>query len=166
MITNRNYAYDLSVPEVVPEILPREKDFKVIKTPKKQKQAKINSDAKAKKAPRSKLSLIASLAIMFTMAIVISYRYNIISEKNLAVQRLQKEKIKTDSLYATTEIAVDQIIDKGVVESYAKQQLGMQKPEKSQIVYINSEYETKVEAVSNNNIFEKAIQKIKNMIGM
>ena len=94
------------------------------------------------------------------------HRYNLISEKNLNLQRLKIEQTAVNSELATTEIAVDRIIDKDIVESYAKQQLGMQKPEKSQIVYINSNYETKVEKVSEKNIFEKGIDKLKNLIGM
>ena len=166
MIAEKAYAYDLSVPEIIPDYMPNKKDFKIVKTPKKASKQNINNVKKIKAEPKSKLSLILSVVALFTMAIVISYRYNLISEKNLELQRLKMDQVAVNSELATTEVAIDRIIDKDTVESYAKQQLGMQKPEKSQIIYINSNYETKVENVGAKNIFEKGIDKLKNLIGI
>lgn len=150
MIGNQNLAYDL---EVAPkkEYVPNKKDFKVIKS-------NVNKKVKAKK---SKLSLVLTVTALFSMLIIVSLRYNVISEKNLELQRLQMEETDVNSVLAMTEIEVEKTIDKDTVESYAKQQLGMQKPEKSQMIYINSEYETKVESVENNNIIQKGIDKLK-----
>ncbi len=166
MIVDKAYAYDLSVPEIVPEHMPNKKDFKIVKTPKKVIKTNVNNAPKAKAKPQSKLSLVLSVVALFAMALMISYRYNLISEKNLELQRLKIEQITANSELATTEVWADRIIDKDTVESYAKQQLGMQKPEKSQIVYINSNYGTKVEKVDTKNIFEIGIEKLKNLIGM
>lgn len=167
MIVNKAYAYDLSVPEIVPEHMPNKKDFKIIKVPKKLLVDTNTKNARnVKSQPKSKLSLILTVVTLFVMALVISYRYNIISEKNLELQRLKMEQVTANSELATTEVLVDRIIDKDTVESYAKQQLGMQKPEKSQIVYINSNYETKVEKIDTKNIFEIGIEKLKKLIGM
>ena len=167
MIADKAYAYDLSVPEIAPDYMPNKKDFKIVKTPKKVQSTKNTNNVKKIKAqPKSKLSLILSVVALFTMAIVVSYRYNVISEKNLEVQRLKMEQVTANSELATTEVAVKRLIDNDTIESYAKQQLGMQKPEKSQIVYINSNYETKVEQVATQNIFEKGLEKLKNLIGM
>ncbi len=166
MIADKAYAYDLSVPEIVPDYRPSKKDFRVVKSPKKVQQHNTNNAKKIKVEPKSKLSLIVSVVLLFTMAIVISYRYNLISEKNLEVQRLKMEQVVANSELATTEVAIDKIIDRDTVKSYAKQQLGMQEPEKSQIIYINSNYETKVEDVSGMNVFEKVIDELKSLIGM
>jgi len=164
VIADKAYAYDLSVPETNPEYFPNKKDFRIVKAPKKIE--KTNNAKKVQVKHKSKLSLILSVAALFSMAIIISYRYNLISEKNLQIQRLKMDQVAVNSELATTEVAIDKIIDKDTVESYAKQQLGMQKPEKSQIVYINSNYETKVEQVKTYNIFEKGLDKLKNLIGI
>ena len=167
MITNRAYAYDLSVPEIVPQHMPNKKDFKMVKVSKKlQAKATTNNLNKIKAKPKSQLSLILTVVAFFVMALITSYRYNLISEKNLEVQRLKMEQVTANSELATTEVAIDRIIDKDTVESYAKQQLGMQKPEKSQIIYINSNYETTVEQVNTRNILEKGLDILKNLIGM
>lgn len=154
MIGNQNLAYDL---EVAPkrEYVPNERDFKVIKS---RENKKHNQKAKVK---NNKLSLVLTVTALFSMLIVVSLRYNVISEKNLELQRLQIEETNVNSALAVTEVEVEKTIDKDTVESYAKQQLGMQKPEKSQMIYINSEYETKVENVENNNIIQNVIDKLK-----
>lgn len=166
MIENKAYAYDLSVPEIVPEHIPSKEDFKIIKTPKKIEKVNTNNIKKTNIKSKSKLSLILSVVALFAMALMVSYRYNLISEKNLELQRLKMEQVTANSELATTEVWADRIIDEDTVEAYAKQQLGMQKPEKSQIVYINSNYKTKVEKVDAKNIFEIGIEKLKNLIGM
>ena len=168
MIANKAYAYDLSVPEIVPKHMPNKKDFKIIKAPKKLQKSNINTNNanKTKVRTKSQLSLIISVVVLFAMALATSYRYNLISEKNLELQRLKMEQVTANSELATTEVAISRIIDKDTVESYAKQQLGMQKPEKSQIIYINSNYETKVEEINSKNIFERGIEKLKNLIGI
>ena len=154
MIGNQNLAYDL---EVAPkrEYVPDERDFKVIKSRENKNYNKI------KKTKNNKLSLVLTVTALFSMLIVVSLRYNVISEKNLELQRLQIEETNVNSALAVTEVEVEKTIDKDTVESYAKQQLGMQKPEKSQMIYINSEYETKVENVENNNIIQNVIDKLK-----
>lgn len=170
MIGNKSYAYDLSVADIKPNYMPKRNDFKIIKAPNKvAKGATDVSKTEAKKPKiksKTKLSLILSVVALFGMALTISYRYNLISEKNLEIQRLKMEQVTVDSELATTEIAVERIIDKDMIESYAKQQLGMQKPEKSQIVYIDSNYETKVEQVETKNILEIGINKLKELIGI
>ena len=162
MIANRAYAYDLEVEENEVEYLPNKRDFKLIKNTVKKLQSV--SSIKAKK--KSKLSLVLSVVAMFTMLIILSYRTNVISEKNLELQKLNIKADNVNAVLATTEVKVSRVIDKDWVETYAKQQLGMQKPEKSQLVYINSNYETKVESINEGNIIGKVVDKLKDIIGI
>lgn len=164
MIANRAYAYDLEVPKRKEEHMPNKKDFKLIKNPVIKNMATKAQGIKTK--PNSRLSLVLSVIAVFAMLILLSYRYNIISEKNLELQRLNIESGNVNAVLATTEVEVEQIIDKDTVEAYARQQLGMQKPEKSQLVYINSEYETKVESINEGNIVSKVVDKLKDIIGI
>ena len=166
MVANKAYAYDLSVPNIKEDNMPDKKDFKILKSPAGKRIAENIKSTANKVQTNSKLSLVISTALIFTMLILVSYRYNLISEKNLQLQRLKIEQTEVNSELATTEVLLEKVIDKDKVEAYAKQQLGMQKPQKSQIVYINSDYETKVEEVVSKNIFEKGLDKLKNLIGM
>ena len=162
MIVNRAYAYDLEVEEKEVEYLPSKRDFKLIKNTVKKLQTVSNIKAKKK----SKLSLVLSVVAMFTMLIILSYRTNLISEKNLELQKLNMKADNVNAVLATTEVKVSRVIDKDSIETYAKQQLGMQKPEKSQLVYINSNYETKVESINEGNIIGKVVDKLKDIIGI
>ena len=150
MVQNRNLAYDLNRFEVAPKKM-KEPEFKVIKS---KKQA-VKS--------RSKVSLVVTAISIFAMLIVISYRYNLISEKNLEVQRQNMLLEDATSILATTEINAEQNSNLDYIESYAKQQLGMQKPEKSQIVYINANYDSEVKSLEEQNIFSKLADSIKNI---
>ena len=164
MIENKAYAYDFSVPEYIPDNKPSKKDFRVIKNPKK--DIKDVKKVKPQAKPKTKLSLVISLIAIFSMCILMSLRYNIISEKNLELQRLKTEQTKISSLLATTEVEVGKTIDKDKVEKYAKQQLGMQKPEKNQMIYINIDSDVSVNKIEYQNIFEKGLNKLKSLIGI
>jgi len=98
------------------------------------------------------------------MFMVITYRYNVISEKNLQIQQLKDDLEVAKSELATSEIALEQVMDVNYVESYAKQQLGMQKPEKSQLIYVNMDSEETVTKVSASNMMSQLTEKIKGII--
>ena len=63
---------------------------------------------------------------------------------------------------ATAQIEVDQNTDLNSIEAYAKQQLGMQKADSSQTVYIDTSQElNKVQVNQEVSIIEKIINCIK-----
>jgi len=150
MSAARKYLYDLSLPEK--KTVQKEEKFKLIKNTNK-------NSIKTNKA-----TLVLSTLMIFTMFMVITYRYNVISEKNLEVQQLKEDLEVAKSELATSAIALEQVMDVNYVESYAKQQLGMQKPEKSQLIYVNMEGSDTVSKVTENNVFSELAQKVKSMI--
>lgn len=151
MSAARKYLYDLSLPEK--KTIQKEEKFKLIKNTNKNSIYKTN-----------KVTLVLSTLIIFSMLMVITYRYNVISEKNLGVQKLKEDLVVAKSELATSEIALEQVMDVNYIESYAKQQLGMQKPEKSQLIYVNMESEDTVSKVTASNMFSEFAQKVKSMI--
>ncbi len=151
MSAAKKYLYDLSLPEK--KTIRKEEKFKLIKNTNK------NSISKSNKA-----TLVLTTLVIFAMFMVITYRYNVISEKNLEVQRLKEDLEVAKSELATSAIALEQVMDVDYVESYAKQQLGMQKPEKSQLIYVNMEGEETVTKVSASNMISQVAQKIKGTI--
>jgi len=151
MSAARKYLYDLSLPEK--KTIQKEEKFKLIKNTNKNNISKTN-----------KATLVMATLIIFAMFMVITYRYNVISEKNLQVQKLKEDLVIAKSELATSEIALEQVMDVNYVESYAKQQLGMQKPEKSQLIYVNMDSEDTVNKLSSSNMFNELAQKVKSMI--
>lgn len=148
-----NVAYDFEPAKKVKST--KKPEFKVMKNKNLKK-------IKARKA--NKTSLTVSTLLIFAMLVVVSYRYNIISEKNLTVQKLQIAETEANDLLTNAEIEYSKMVDIVEVEAYAKQQLGMQEPEKNQMVYIGSEYDGKTISNSSKSgetgVIDTIIQKI------
>lgn len=127
---------------------------------------KVNSNNKAKSASNiTKALYIISIVAAFTMLMVITYRYNIISEKNLISQQLKMDLEATEANLLTAKIAVEQNTNMDFIESYAKQKLGMQKPTSSQTIYVDTSNITQVVEVNENlNVIEKIINSVKGAI--
>lgn len=122
--TQRKYAYDYEEEKPQEKTKPR----KAVEEPK----------AKVKVSSKSKIKLVISIIAIFSMFMVITYRYNIINEKNLEVQGLKKELKRVSAEVSLAQIELEQQLNLDSIENYAKQKLGMQKPEKNQIIYVDT----------------------------
>ncbi len=112
-------------------------DIEKINTRKKNRPVgKVKTNTKPKQ--QNKVFIMATIFLVFGMTMIITYRYNLINEKNLEVINLKKELESTETALVGAQIEVEQNTDLDAIEAYAKQQLGMQKPEKNQTVYIDT----------------------------
>lgn len=145
--TQRKYAYDYD--EEPPEKKRKQKESVTIK---EKPQIKVNN--------KSRVKLIASIIIVFSMFMVITYRYNLINEENLEVQGLKKELKRVAAEVSLAQIELEQNLNLDTVENYAKQKLGMQKPEKNQIVYVDTRQEEHVNNVKEDISFWDKIQQM------
>lgn len=143
----RNYAYDYE----------EEKKVKV----KLIKNKNLNKNIKTK---ANKSSLVLATLCIFSMLVILNYRNNIISEKNLTVQRLEMDQVEASSLLTAAEVEYSKMVDIVEVEAYAKQQLGMQEPEKSQMVYLGSNYNKQIVTNDAQGFFEGVVNSVKQMI--
>ena len=124
--------------------------------------SKQNSLKRQQEQRRKNASLVAFILCGFTMSVIITYRYSLISEKNLEVQNLVNKLEIVSSEAATSQIAVDQNTDLNAIEAYAKQQLGMKKADSSQTVYIDtSESINKIQINQETTFWDKIINYIK-----
>lgn len=132
------------------------------------KRTNVKQDKKVKKISKkavktqNRAAIYLFIACVFSMTILLTHRYNVISEKNLKVQELKEELEDAESLLATTKIDVESNTDYNAIEAYAKQKLGMQKPSVNQIVYVDSSLQNDlVENVNNSSAFSNFISNIK-----
>lgn len=138
--------------------------IKVAPARKNVKTGKNQINRQRKKAKNNASAIVFILSV-FAMTLILTYRYNIISEKNLEVQTLKEELTKVESGLVSSQIDVEQGTDLNKIEAYAKQQLGMQKPDKNQTIYVDTsigEGTTQVEKTL--NVFEKIVTGIKDII--
>ncbi len=122
--------------------------------------------SKSKEISKIKPSTVVMLACFFLMLMFVVYRSNVISEKNLAVINLRSELDKVESNVAATKMDISQNTNLEEIEAYAKQKLGMQKPDIDQVVYVDTSKNINVESSENLNFFEQLIQTIKEYINM
>ena len=109
--------------------------------------------------------LIPFILGVFAMTLIITSRYTLINEKNVESIRLKTELEKAESTLFSAKIAVEQKTDLNKIEAYAKQQLGMQKPSKNQIIYVDtSENIGTVEIIENEGFFSGVKSGILNFI--
>ena len=152
MLAAKRYAYDLSLPE------------KKVREQKPEKFTLIKNISDTSINKKSKRALIATTLCMFGMLMILTYRYNIISEKNYNVQKLNKELEVAKAELAEAHIEVDKLVDMNYVEAIAKQQLGMQKPDKSQIVYVDMESAESVSKAESTSVLKASFDKIKSFV--
>ena len=114
---------------------------------------------------KSNILIFSFILTAFAMTMLITYRFNVISEKNLKAQELKDELNSVEAALLNSQIDVEQNTNLDEIEAYAKQKLGMQKPDKNQTVYINTSDSTaEVEEGESLNFIEKIIEQIKDFI--
>ncbi len=147
------------------KILPQEQLPQRKVNTNRRKNVKINNEAKlriSQAQKRKNASMVAFVLCGFTMSLVITYRFNVINEKNLEVQNLINKLEVVSSEVATSQILVDQNTDLEKIEAYAKQQLGMKKADSSQTVYVDtSDTINKIQVNQKTTIIDKIISYIK-----
>lgn len=111
-----------------------------------------------------KVKTVFLISCLFVMLMIITYRFNIISESNLTLQNLKTDLERVQSNLASTEMGIEQSTDLSKIEAYAKQKLGMQKPDKNQVVYIDTSKDTNVIKDTNVSFVDKIIENVKGYI--
>lgn len=111
-----------------------------------------------------KVKTVFMISCLFVMLMIITYRFNVISESNLTLQNLKTELERVQSNLAATEMGVEQSTNLTQIEAYAKQKLGMQKPDKNQVVYIDTAKDTSIVKETNQSFVDEIIESIKEYI--
>ena len=157
---NNSYYEDGSTAR---KILP-EKQIIQSKKVRKKKIDKEQELRRQKAQRRKNVSMVTFVLCAFSMSLIITYRFNIINEKNLEVQGLISKLQTVSSEVATSQILVDQNTNLEQIEAYAKQQLGMKKADSSQTVYVDtSETINKIQVNQETTIIDKIISYIKGL---
>lgn len=99
---------------------------------------KTQVEKNKKVASRQKVKRKVFLGVSsFTIALTIVYRYAMINNMNMENIKLKKELEALNNSNAQLQLLAEQSINLSYVEEYAKENLGLQKPQNYQIEYIN-----------------------------
>lgn len=123
---NGNLAYDWDYYENTARVQNKVEEHK------KQTKAK----AKAKKAQLHKTLSVCAIMIALCAGFMISRNVAVYESRN-EVEALQKELNQLKEYSSQKAFELDQNLDLELIEETAKKKLGMTRPEKYQIVYVN-----------------------------
>lgn len=98
---------------------------------RQKKKNKVNS--------KLKLSIFARLAVFFVCAMILMYRFAAITELNYKIGSMNRKIENLRNENARMAIDIEKSADLNYVEEIAVTKLGMQRPLKNQIVYVNIE---------------------------
>lgn len=89
--------------------------------------------------------------VSFGVALTIVYRYAMINNMNMENIKLKKDLAELNNSNAQLQLLAEQSVNLSHVEQYAKENLGLQKPQNYQIEYINV---NKQDLIDNKVIYE------------
>jgi cell division protein FtsL len=131
-----------------------------------------NKVLKAKKVQKTqnkvKLKMVFNILIVFILFFGVMYRYALITELNYKINKtnISYNEIKNEN--ARTKVEVEKQMDLQKIKETAEKKLGMQKPDKFQVVYVNvpkSDYTVVADNVKEdsgvkNNLFLGILNKV------
>jgi len=121
--TGKNYVYGTAAEKLEYNVY---EENKVLKA---KKQAKSSS--------KVKLRAVCFVLVIFASCLVLMYRFALITELNYNINKLEKEYNLIRNENSRLKLAIEKDMDLNKVKKIAEERLGMQKPDKYQMVYIN-----------------------------
>lgn len=112
------------------------------------------------------LKSVFMISCVFALTMFVVYRFNVISEKNLMVINLESDLEQLESNIASIEMDSYTSNDLDYIEAYAKQKLGMQKPDTDQVIYIDTSSNTDVRYSSDDNVITDIINTLKSFFNI
>lgn len=117
--------------------------------PKKKVKKSVSKKHRAKRLGSNVLAIIAVTGLAF----ILLFRYACITEMSSNLANLKGQYEEAQSVAVAKEFELEQEVDLKKVEEIATGELGMQRPEKHQIVYVdmqNSDYIESATSTDNN----------------
>ena len=169
-----SYQYETSPRKIEPEYNYRKKIPKKSYNKKDEERQKRELEERKQKREAQKLEKrkhhknIALIVGIFLLLLVISYRNSLINEKFNAIQEKKQELSALQKTNEQTEVSIESSLNLKNLEKSAEEELGMQKLENEQKVYVvlpkNDYTETASQEIKeeegNTNWFENLINNI------
>ena len=170
-IGRMNYQYETSPRKIEPDYKVKRKtkikskqNKKVV--PKKAKKKYISERKIMQKAEtKGKIRICAYILLVFSIFLAVSYRNTQISQEFSAIQGLKENSQEIQKENEQLEMSIQSSVNKSNIEDAAKQ-LGMQKLNNSQKIYIQLEKKDYIESSAEEVIMQETswIDNIKNLI--
>lgn len=132
--TEKNYVYGTAARKL-DQVRKEERTYSEESTYKRDKATKNQSKVKANNAIR--LKTMGVVILIFVSCLIIMYRYALITEINYNLGKLEQRYNEIKNENTRIKIAIEEETDLTRIKKIAEEKLGMQKPDRYQIVYIN-----------------------------
>ncbi len=129
------YQYETSPKKIEPEYTPKKNPYKSKRTTARRTDKKKEKE-EAKKQSKQKRKVIKYLVMGFFVLFAISYRNSQIDENFAKIQNLKDELAETKKQNAQLEVSIENGLNLNNLEQEAKEQLGMQKLNPKQTIYV------------------------------
>ena len=155
------YQYETSPRKIEPEYTPKKNPYKSKKTTARKTNTKKEQEKNLRK---QKHKAIKYLIIGFLVLFAISYRNSKIDESFSKVEELKEELSDVKKQNAQLEISIENGLNLNNLEQEAKEQLGMQKLNPKQAMYVTLPKSDYIEPAAEEVIIEDADTGIKGII--
>ena len=129
------YQYETSPRKLEPEYAPIKNPYKSKRTTTKKIDLE-KEKAKLKKIKKQKIKATMYIIIGFLILFAISYRNSQIDENFAKMQELKAELGEVEKINTQLEVSIENGLNLNNLEQEAKEQLGMQKLNSKQTIYI------------------------------
>ena len=153
-----------------PEAINLDETEEALEEQLKEKEAQKIERKQKREIAFKRFRTIVLFTFLAAIALFICYRYSIINEKFNQVEKLKKELAANQTINEQLQADIDSETDISYIENFAKYQLGMQKPQQSQMVYINIDKKDKIftpvkieEDLSERTWVDDVVEKIANI---
>ena len=157
------YQYETSPRKLEPEYTPMKNPYTTKKTTAR-KEKKASNSNRAKQLKKQQNKAIKYLLIGFAIVFSICYRNSQIDENFAAMQDLKEEVAEVEKPNAQLEISIENGLNLNNLEQEAKEQLGMQKLNSNQTIYITLPKTDYIEPATEQVVIEEEQSGIKGII--
>lgn len=157
------YQYETSPRKLEPEYTPIKTPYSNKKTTVR-KAKKTSNKSREKQLKKQKNKAIKYLLVGFAIIFGICYRNSQIDENFAAVQDLKEEVAEIEKQNSQLEISIENGLNLNNLEQEAKEQLGMQKLNSNQTIYITLPKTDYIEPAAEEVVIENKQSGIKGII--
>lgn len=153
MITDKSYVHGNTARKLEYDVY---EENKVLSEKKKQR---TNNKVKVR--------VVVAFMAVFALCSVVMYRYALITEMNYKINAGMNALDQLKDENSILEVKIEKELDLQKIQQYAQENLGMQKPDKSQCVFVNvprSDF-TVVSDKQDDNLFDEIMGKVEGLTG-
>ena len=102
-----------------------------------EKNKVLKAKRKQKSNNRAKVNLILGILVVFSLIFLIIYRYALITELNYNIDKSNKSYSEIKNENSILKVDIEKDTDLNKIKQIAEEKLGMHKPDKFQLIYVN-----------------------------